>query len=107
MWSLVRASVATIRDDMHDTLGRLWQDDAGGGPAESRPLPPLIKGESDVAAVRLELKHAQLRCTVCQAAIARATGRSKTVAAHSDRLNPLDGVLERLVVLTAGVLWSP
>ena len=102
-----RERVSTIRDDMHGTLGRLWQDDAGGGPAELRPLPPLMKGETDVAAVRSELKLAQLRCAVCQAAIARATGRSKTVAAHSDRLHPLDGVLERLVVMTAGVLWLP
>ena len=102
-----RERASNIRDDMHGTLSQFWKDDAEGGPVEQKPLPPLMKGETDVAAVRVELKQAQLRCPVCKAAIARASGRSTTVAAHSDRLHPTDGVLERLVVMAAGVLWLP
>ena len=102
----------SIRQELSDVLQKKWEQSASGPPCA---LPDMLAGAEQE--FRQKLRSAQELCPDAKQALekvkaalkgARMKGDAKQVSDNPDyRFSPVDGVLERRIVMSQAIIWVP
>ena len=108
-----------MRATLAEVAKARWEADTKGGPAELQPLPPTPDGgDCRVALLAAQMSHPLTKGVILQKRVEQGGTRGerkvlkgkvivKPLDLSTYRLDPLDDVLEKKVILAEGVMWVP